>query len=185
MSAAIAGPAIIAASPTLPSKNFFMTKPPVSPVRVVSTVATIASLDTKGCDISATMKGIRQLGHSAKARFQADPSGLGYRRAIAISTAGTRSVQTSKNTGLDGRSELPARPPRGVVDGAKVLEYRWIALGWVGRPVLRPSAVHSIREGRWPVRRGCRDGSHQENSRQGTSPPRGNASCHCSLSTSR
>jgi hypothetical protein len=38
MSAAIAGPAIIAASPTLPSKNFFIARPPRFPVRPVGVV---------------------------------------------------------------------------------------------------------------------------------------------------
>jgi hypothetical protein len=38
MSAAIAGPARIAASPTLPSKNFFIARPPRFPVRPVGVV---------------------------------------------------------------------------------------------------------------------------------------------------
>jgi hypothetical protein len=61
MSAAIAGPAIIAASATLPSKNLFIVRPPEFPVGVVPAVAIIASLDADGCDISATAERIRYL----------------------------------------------------------------------------------------------------------------------------
>jgi hypothetical protein len=63
MSAAIAGPASIAASPTLPSKNFFIAEPPKVPHHTSGIVSTgdvtLACLEADGCDICATVWRIR------------------------------------------------------------------------------------------------------------------------------
>src|SRR5687768_17178090 len=70
MSAAIAGPASIAANAMLPSKICFIATPPEFPVSQLESCrlvrGTITRPDADGCDIWATMEWIRTVHHSAQ-----------------------------------------------------------------------------------------------------------------------
>ena len=117
MSAAIAGPASIAASPTLPSKNFFINSglPPGSPLDQLDLTSslTLARLGPDGCDICATVKGF------VTAVTGATEAGGGHRRGATHRVPSVRGLESAARNWKDAQGPV-AEPTLDKVSGAPI-----------------------------------------------------------------